>query len=701
MTTPPVTSAPQLCPREIHAAGWPPLVPTLQLIGRPGTFQQRTWYVRRAVTILGSRPSAHVLIRHEEVSKAHAAIICDGSNPLICDLASRNGTYLNGRPVGWAVLQHGDVLRVGPMDFRVHAQPLPGSRGRNVESSRFEAMLPCPELRLIDDDGNTALAVREGAVVVGARTGAALRVAEPAPPAVAILTAWKGGWAVYDLAHDDEPRTTINGAPVLSSVLREGDRLCFGRTVYYVVLQGGGCMDGDAARPATSQATLPTWRDAESGPSSSSPPGSGGPRSFGSGQAQLPSEEIDPMHEEDMTQTVQHTPQREDGSDGLLNALETRLASLQTDLANSYQRLHQFQLRLDQKAVELALREQQLGQRTEAVQRQETELTARAAAVEQREKELAAATAELERNRSEIERLRDELTVAQQQLASQRCDLETQQKRLAQASADLEHWKAELERLSLEVAAGNAELEERRRSLERERQAIEALQRECETAKADVRQQQERLQADQQALEARMREAEAQAARLEARAAQLAEREATLAEREQAAAVREQAVDDREKKLAVREELCARQEASVEAFQLALTDAMSGFQPPAVPTADVGDAPPPGPESTCGLPVAPGPTAPAGAGGDAAPGCPTDPGTAAPGSTEAEVPTARTSIDLSSLDPVTQERFRVLRRLVGDTKSEEEILALARKGPDAGAASSSHSQSRRGWFRRR
>ncbi len=244
----------------------------LELTCRPGTPQQKTWLIRRAVTIIGSRPGAHILIRHDEVSKAHAAIVCDGTEPIVCDLVSRNGTHLGGRRIRWAGLHEGDSLRIGPYDIRVHTKPLPGSRGRNFESGQFQAIQPGPELRLIDESGQVALAVREGAATVGSREGADLLVeSDTGTPALAILLAWRRGWAVYDLAHDDEPRTQVNGRRVLSAVLRPGDRLAFNRKVFRVELDGAAPPALDASVPAN-QSQGAARRDA--GPTIECPAGS-------------------------------------------------------------------------------------------------------------------------------------------------------------------------------------------------------------------------------------------------------------------------------------------------------------------------------------------------------------------------------------------------------------------------------------------
>ncbi len=59
------------------------------------------------------------------VSKRHCALIARPNEIVVRDFESANGTFVNGTPVrGEAALQHGDVLRVGPLTFRVHVEDL-------------------------------------------------------------------------------------------------------------------------------------------------------------------------------------------------------------------------------------------------------------------------------------------------------------------------------------------------------------------------------------------------------------------------------------------------------------------------------------------------------------------------------------------------------------------------------------------------
>jgi len=67
---------------------------------------------------LGRATSCNLTIDDPLVSREHAEILVDGSGATVRDLASRNGTQLNDKPLAGAVrLYNGDRLRVGGYEF--------------------------------------------------------------------------------------------------------------------------------------------------------------------------------------------------------------------------------------------------------------------------------------------------------------------------------------------------------------------------------------------------------------------------------------------------------------------------------------------------------------------------------------------------------------------------------------------------------
>lgn len=67
---------------------------------------------------LGRAESVDILLAHPVVSKQHVAIDVVGSDHILRDLGSANGTFVNGVRVERHLLKHGDVLSVHDFEIR-------------------------------------------------------------------------------------------------------------------------------------------------------------------------------------------------------------------------------------------------------------------------------------------------------------------------------------------------------------------------------------------------------------------------------------------------------------------------------------------------------------------------------------------------------------------------------------------------------
>lgn len=81
---------------------------------------------RRIVCLVGSRHGCKVNLQHPGVAPVHVAIVHMGDRIMACDLASVRGSRLNGLPLVQEELADGDVLAVGPWEFRVGLTVAPG-----------------------------------------------------------------------------------------------------------------------------------------------------------------------------------------------------------------------------------------------------------------------------------------------------------------------------------------------------------------------------------------------------------------------------------------------------------------------------------------------------------------------------------------------------------------------------------------------
>ena len=71
------------------------------------------------VVLLGRQDACDVVLDDPTVSRRHVQIAHRGGTMVICDLASRNGTVLNGRRVGRAALRRGDLLELGGAAIKI------------------------------------------------------------------------------------------------------------------------------------------------------------------------------------------------------------------------------------------------------------------------------------------------------------------------------------------------------------------------------------------------------------------------------------------------------------------------------------------------------------------------------------------------------------------------------------------------------
>jgi DNA-binding winged helix-turn-helix (wHTH) protein len=125
----PVASPPLI--RTVHGVGYA-FTGTIEHGERDATGGVRCWLAageRRVrldvgITEMGRDPDVAVWIDSPDASRRHARIVLDGTAAVIEDLGSKNGTWINERPVTAPTpLQDGDAVRIGTtlLVFRVSA----------------------------------------------------------------------------------------------------------------------------------------------------------------------------------------------------------------------------------------------------------------------------------------------------------------------------------------------------------------------------------------------------------------------------------------------------------------------------------------------------------------------------------------------------------------------------------------------------
>ncbi|MBX9871883.1 MAG: FHA domain-containing protein [Burkholderiaceae bacterium] len=176
-------------------------------------------------TTLGRRPYNDVVIDNLAVSGEHAALQMNGSEVVLEDLNSTNGTYVNGKAVKKQSLQNGDTIEVGKYKIKfVNEAEAPGFD----KTMLFKPGETPAGLASVPDVAALNASLR---VLSGTASG------REVPLTKAVTTVGKPGVAVasisrraqgYVVAHvEGSGIPLLNGAPISSEpvALKSGDMI--------------------------------------------------------------------------------------------------------------------------------------------------------------------------------------------------------------------------------------------------------------------------------------------------------------------------------------------------------------------------------------------------------------------------------------------------------------------------------------------
>jgi DNA-binding response OmpR family regulator len=83
------------------------------LIVRDGRSPQRQWVIEESVSVIGRGADCQIIVDERQASRHHACIRRTEQGYVLEDLGSKNGTFLNGQPLGGpAALTDGDEIGV-------------------------------------------------------------------------------------------------------------------------------------------------------------------------------------------------------------------------------------------------------------------------------------------------------------------------------------------------------------------------------------------------------------------------------------------------------------------------------------------------------------------------------------------------------------------------------------------------------------
>src|SRR5215472_1322308 len=86
----------------------------------------RTHDLKVDKTTIGRVEDNTFQIAEPSVSSHHCEIILRGSDVVVKDLNSTNGSYINGEKITESVLKPGQVLRLGQIEIRLDTEGAPG-----------------------------------------------------------------------------------------------------------------------------------------------------------------------------------------------------------------------------------------------------------------------------------------------------------------------------------------------------------------------------------------------------------------------------------------------------------------------------------------------------------------------------------------------------------------------------------------------
>lgn len=98
---------------------------SLVLVSRDGT--QREVPLKKSRIVIGRQADATMRLPDPNISRQHCELQLDSGRPVLKDLGSSNGTYVNRRRISQTELSAGDTISIGPFLFVVKIDGEPGA----------------------------------------------------------------------------------------------------------------------------------------------------------------------------------------------------------------------------------------------------------------------------------------------------------------------------------------------------------------------------------------------------------------------------------------------------------------------------------------------------------------------------------------------------------------------------------------------
>lgn len=216
----------------------PASAPLVRITAGAGTAGQKSWNLRRPVTLFGARRPAHIVLHDRNICRAHCVIVQTGTEVLLKDLHTTAGTHRNDERINVVRLQNGDVITIGAMRIQVAIHDPPTVSGKTTSNNdpTGKTLRPAPvEVQLEHTD--TRWTIDDAVALIGKHPSAAIRLDHDAISARhAILFRFEGEPAVYDLG--SRSGVVVNGSRCILASLKAGEHLGIGPCTLRIGVQG-------------------------------------------------------------------------------------------------------------------------------------------------------------------------------------------------------------------------------------------------------------------------------------------------------------------------------------------------------------------------------------------------------------------------------------------------------------------------------
>ena len=346
--------------------------PLVRITAGLGSAGQKTWNLRRPVTLVGSRRPAHIVLHDRDINKAHCVIVNTGQEVLLKDLHTESGTLCNDEAVDLALLKDGDTLTIGATRIQVAIRDSDNGADDSGCGMQYCDPMQFPKpvrVRLVHAEHQWE--IQEAVAVIGTQEGAAIQLDhQDVSHRHVVLFKFAGSPAVFDLG--SRAGLWVNGERSSLARIEDGDTITVG----------------------------PFGLSIHTGSVRATSPATGAP----SGDQEVEPEPGQPTRP--------------------LSEIESELTTLHDSITNTWERLNSWQSQVREGLTDDAGAE--VPDRAAALEAKDAELRGKLHDVECLHEDMARREQDLARDRARLQADQDALMVAQRALQEREKDFETQ-----------------------------------------------------------------------------------------------------------------------------------------------------------------------------------------------------------------------------------------------------------------------------------